>query len=320
MRTATYLTGLVLFAASVPCLAQDFPTRPLRVVVPFPAGGGTDALARALGEGMGKELGQPVIVLNKPGAGTVIGNDMVAKSPPDGYTILLTTSAVAIVPSLVPQLPYAADTAFAPIALIGRAPNVMVTRMTSPLASGEEVIRQARATPGKLNYGSAGNGTSTHLSAELLKTTADISMTHIPYRGATPVIADVLAGQIDIAFGTLPSVAPSIASGSLKPLAVTSARRSPLLPDVPTLAESGVPGFEADVWYGLLAPAGTPSAIVARLHEAARRAADAEAFRKRARSEGMLLTLDGPEATARVIRAEQVKWAQVVRAQGVRAE
>jgi tripartite-type tricarboxylate transporter receptor subunit TctC len=272
--------SLIAFA-SAPVFSQTFPSKHIRLVVPFPPGGGTDLIARALGEALAKDLGQTIVVDNKPGAGTVIGNHDVAKSFADGHTLLLNTSAIAIVPSLVPKLPYAADSAFAPITLLGRAPNVAVVRADSPLKSAKDFLAQAKAQPGKLNYGSAGNGTSTHLAAELLKMSAKISITHVPYRGASPMLTDLLGGQIDLGFATLPSVAPFLNSGKMRALAVTSPARSSLLPDAPTFMESDVPGYQADVWYGLFAAAGTPPAIVKRLYDAVKRASESEGFRKR---------------------------------------
>ena len=308
--------SLIAFA-SAPVFSQTFPSKPIRLVVPFPPGGGTDIIARALGEALAKDLGQPIIVDNKPGAGTVIGNHDVAKSAADGHTLLLNTSAIAIVPSLVPKLPCASDSAFAPITFLGRAPNVAVVRANSRLKSAKDLLAQAKAHPAKLTYGSAGNGTSTHLAAELLKMSAKISVTHVPYRGASPMLTDLLGGQIDLGFATLPSVAPFLNSGKMRALAVTSAARSPLLPDVPTFAESGVPGYEADVWYGVFAPARTPPAVVTRLHDALKRAAEAEGFRKRAADEGLVLTLDSPEETGRIVRAEEAKWRRVVKEQSI---
>lgn len=312
--------GALASSLPLPAAAQSFPGRPLRLIVPFPAGGGTDAMARALGDALTRDLGQPVIVDNRSGAGTVIGNDAVAKSPPDGYTLLLNTSAIAILPSLHPKLPYPAETAFAPVTLLGRAPNVAVVRTDSPLKSGADFVAQALARPGTLAYGSAGNGTSTHLAAELLKSTAKLFVTHVPYRGAAPLMNDVMAGQIDLAFGTLPSVAPLLAGGKLRALAVTSAKRSPLLPEVPTFAESGVKGYDADVWYGIFVPGATPPAVVEQLHAAIRRAAQSESFQRRAAAEGLVLTLDTPQDTARIVRAEEAKWRQVVKAQSIKME
>jgi len=295
-------------------------TKPIRLVVPFPAGGGVDVIARALADGLARELGQPVVIDNKAGAGTSIGNDAVAKAAPDGLTILLNTNAIAILPSLNPKLPYATETAFAPITLVGRAPIVAVVRSDSPLRTGADLVSRARAKPGALTYGSAGNGTSTHLSAELLKVTAKVFITHVPYRGAAPMFTDLLGGQIDVGFATLPSVAALMSGGKLRALAATSARRSPLLPDVSTFEEAGVKGYQADVWYGAFAPAGTPPAVVRQWHAAFKRAAESDDFRKRATAEGLTLTLDSPEETTRIVRAEEAKWRQVVKEQGIKPE
>jgi len=306
--------------ASTAAWAQGFPHRPVRLVVPFPAGGGTDSVARAIAEGLSRELGQPVVVDNKPGAGTVIGNDFVAKSPPDGHTLLLNTSAVAIVSSLYARLPYPADTGLAPVMIAGRAPNVAVVRAESPIASARDLLARARAQPGRLTYGSAGNGTSTHLSAELLKVMAKAYITHVPYRGATPMITDLLGGQIDLGFGTLPSVAPFLASGKLRALAVTGSQRSALLVQVPTFAEVGVTGYEADGWYGLFVAGATPLPLRRQLHAALLKACDTEAFRKRAAHEGLVLSMEDPEESMRIFRAEEAKWRQVVRQQGLQPD
>lgn len=300
--------------------AQSFPSRPMRLVVPFPAGGGTDSVARAIAEGLSRELGQPVVVDNKPGAGTLVGNDFVAKSTPDGHTLLLNTSAVAIVPSLYAKLPYSADTGLAPLMLVGRAPNVAVVRTESPITSATDLLARARAHPGHLSYGSAGNGTSTHLSAELLKVMAKAYITHVPYRGATPMITDLFGEQIDLGFGTLPSVAPFLASGKLRALAVTGSKRSSLLPQVPTFAEAGVAGYEADGWYGLFVPGGTPMALRRQLYGALRKACDTDAFRKRAAHEGLVLSMEDPEESMKVFTAEKAKWRQVVTKQGLQPD
>jgi len=277
-------------------------------------------VARAIAEGLSRELGQPVVVDNKPGAGTVIGNDFVAKSPPDGHTLLLNTSAVAIVSSLYARLPYPADTGLAPVMIAGRAPNVAVVRAESPIASARDLLARARAQPGRLTYGSAGNGTSTHLSAELLKVMAKAYITHVPYRGATPMITDLLGGQIDLGFGTLPSVAPFLASGKLRALAVTGSQRSALLVQVPTFAEVGVTGYEADGWYGLFVAGATPLPLRRQLHAALLKACDSEAFRKRAAHEGLVLSMEDPEESMRIFRAEEAKWRQVVRQQGLQPD
>jgi tripartite-type tricarboxylate transporter receptor subunit TctC len=319
-------TWCVAFAAasttltSLPATAQGFPSKPIRLVVPFPAAGGTDVIARALGEGLARELGQAIVVDNKAGAGTAIGNDAVAKSAPDGHTLLLNTSAIAILPGLAPKLPYETLTAFAPVVLIGRAPNVAVVRAESPIKSAADLLAQAKAKPGRLTYGSAGNGTSTHLAAELLKVTSKVFITHVPYRGASPMVTDLMGGQIDLGFATLPSIAPLLQSGKLRALAVTSPKRSPLLADVPTFVEAGVPGYQAEVWYAVFAPAGTPADTVKRLHTAFKRAAESDEFRKRAANEGLVVTLDSPEETARVFRDDVAKWRKVATEQSIKME
>lgn len=315
------LLSLPALCTSAPAVAQGRAfAKPIRLIVPFPAGGGVDVIARALAVGLAPELGQPVVVDNKAGAGTAIGNDAVAKAAPDGLTILLNTNAIAIIPSLNPNLPYATETAFAPITLVGRAPIVVVVRAESPLRTGVDFINHARAKPGALTYGSAGNGTSTHLSAELLKVTAKVFITHVPYRGAAPMFTDLLGGQIDVGFATLPSVAGFLSSGKMRALAATSAKRSPLLPDVPTFEEAGVKGYQADVWYAAFAPAGTPPAVVKQWHAAFKRAADSEDFRKRATAEGLVVTMDSPEETTTIVRAEEAKWRRVVKEQSIKPE
>ena len=300
--------------------SSTFPTKAMRMVVPFPAGGGTDTIGRTLGEALTRELGQSTVVENKAGAGTAIGNDFVAKSAPDGHTMLLNTSAIAIVPSLNPKLPYNADTALSAVTVLGRAPNVAVVRADSPIKSAADFLALAKENPGRLAYGSAGNGTTTHLAAELLKSTARIFVTHVPYRGASPMVTDILGSQLDLGFGTMPSVAPYLANGKLRALAVTSATRSHLLPDVPTFAESGVPGYQADVWYGVFVPTGTPAPVIRQLHDVFKRTSETEEFRKRARSEGLTLSLESPEEAQRFLQAETLKWRKVVKDQSIKSD
>lgn len=300
--------------------AQTFATKPIRIITPFAPGGSTDVLARALGEGLQRELGQPIIVENKTGAGSVLGNDAVSKSPPDGHTLLLTTGSFAIVPSLNARLPYSQQTGFAPITILGRAPNVFFVRAESPLKTGADFLALARAKPGQLSYGSSGNGSSTHLTAELLKISARIFITHIPYRGASAVLTDVMGGQIDVGVATLPSIMSMLQSGKVRALAVSSKTRSPALPSVPTVAESGVPGYEADNWYGIFAPGGTPPAVVKQLYDALKVASGTPVFRQRALSEGLVVTMDAPDATTTFVRSEEAKWHRVVKEQSITAE
>ncbi len=309
----------LLFAPAF-ALAQSFATKPVRIVTPFAPGGSTDILARALGEGLGKELGQPIIVESKPGAGSVLGNDAVSKSAPDGHTLLLTTSSFAIVPSLHPKLPYSQESGFAPVTILGRAPNVFFVRADSPIKSAADFLARARAQPGRMTYGSSGNGSSTHLSAELLKISAKVFVTHIPYRGASAVVTDALGGQIDVGVATLPSVLPMISSGKVRALAVSGRTRSPVLPNVPTVAEAGVPGYEADNWYGIFAAGGTAPAIVKQLYDAIQKSAAMPAFRQRAAAEGLVVSLEAPQATSAFVRAEEAKWRRVVKEQSISAD
>lgn len=307
--------------AAMPALAA-FPEKPVRIVVPFAPGGGTDLVARTMGIVMAQDLGQPVIIDNKPGGGTIIGTDAVAKSPPDGYTLVMATLAHAVNPSIQPKLPYVHEKAFAPVMLVGRSPNVLVVRADSPFKSVQEIIAAAKAKPGQLSFASQGAGTSAHLAGELFKNLTKTDITHIPYRGAGPAITDLLGGQVDIMFATAAAVGTFVESGKLRALAVTTADRSPapLLAKVPTVAESGVPGFVADSWYGLFVPAGTPPAVIARLNAAAKVAAQSDAFKKRVESEGLVISAGTPEEFDRYVKGEEVRWRKVVKAANITAE
>nr|WP_235430232.1 tripartite tricarboxylate transporter substrate binding protein [Cupriavidus pauculus] len=303
------LTGLAASAQAA------FPDKPIRIVVPFSPGGGTDLIARAMGIAMAQDLGQPVVIDNKPGGGTIIGTDNVAKSAPDGYTLVMATFAHAVNPSLQPKLPFDTERAFTPVMLVGRSPNVLVVRADSPYKSVRDVIAAAKARPGRISFASQGPGTSAHLAGELFKSLAGVDLNHIPYKGAGPAITDLLGGQVDMMFATASAVANLLESGKLRALGVTTAQRSTSadLARVPTIAEAGVPGYVAESWYGLFAPAGTPAPVVARLNAAARKAVTAEAFRKRAEAEGLLVTPGTPEELGRYVRGEQARWAKVVK-------
>ncbi|MDB5830160.1 MAG: putative Bug-like extra cytoplasmic solute receptor, family [Variovorax sp.] len=292
-----------------------FPDKPLKIVVPFSPGGGTDLIARTMGIAMGQELGQTVIIDNKPGAGTIIGTDAVAKSAPDGYTMVMATVAHVVNPSIQSKLPYSYEKGFAPVMLVGVSPNVLVVRAESPLKSVKDFIAAAKANPGKLTFASQGSGTSAHLAGELFKNLSKTDITHIPYRGAGPAITDLLGGQVDVMFATASAVGPFVESGKLRALAVTTATRSPspALAKVPTVAESGVPGYAADSWYGLYVPAGTPAPVIARLNAAAKKAVQTEAFRKRVEGEGLVINGGSPAELDKYAKGEEERWRKVVK-------
>ena len=314
----------IVLAASASSFATSsafaaYPDKMVRIIVPFAPGGGTDAIARTLGTGMAQALGQTVIVENKPGGGTIIGSEAVAKSAPDGYTLLIATFAHAVNPSLQPKLPYATDKAFAPIILIGRSPNVLVVKAESPYKSVRDLVAAAKGAPGKLTFASQGNGTSAHLAGELFKNLAKVDLTHVPYRGAGPAITDLLGGQVDMMFGTAAAVSPFVQSGKLRALGVTTAQRSPASPNVPTIAESGVAAYAAESWYGLYAPAGTPPEVIAKLNAAAKKAVEAEIFRNRAKEEGLIITAGAPAELDAYVRAEEARWTKVVKDNNITA-
>jgi len=310
--TLTGISAPSLLFLSTPATAQAYPNRPIRMVSPWTPGGGTDLVGRNLATAMSQILGQSIIYENKPGAGTVIGSDFVAKAAPDGYTLLLTTSAHSINSTLIKNLPYNTEKSFADVALICKGPNILVTRPDSPYKTVKDVITAARANPGKLTYGSSGNGSSVHLTAELFKLTAKVDITHIPYKGAGPAYVDLMGGQIDLVFATAAGVGKFIDAGKMHGIAVTSATRSPVWPKIPTIAESGVPGFEADVWYALFATGGTPPDIVRQLNTAARAAVNTEEFKSRIEGEGLTVAIGSPQDLTRLIKLDEERWGKVV--------
>ncbi len=311
-----------LFAVSATAaFAQAYPSKPVRIVVPFPAGGTTDILAREAGQRLTQALGQPFVVDNRPGAGGNIGAELVAKSPPDGYTLLMgTVGTHAINASLYSRMPYDHVRDFAPVILVAGVPNVLVVNPSVPVHSVQELIAYAKANPGKLNFASSGSGTSIHLAGELFKVMTGVQMSHVPYKGSAPALADLAGGQVQLMFDNLPSSLQLIKAGKLRALAVTSAQRSSALPDLPTVAEAGLPGFEATSWFGLLAPAGTPPDVIAKINaEVAHWLASPEAKDKLA-SLGAIAAGGSPEDFARHIAAETAKWQKVVKASGARVE
>ena len=317
-RLSWFVTILMLLPLSSlisPVSAQsNSADRPIRIVVPFSPGGGTDTIARTLGAAMSQDLGQTVIVENKPGAGTVIGSDTVAKSAPDGTTILIATFAHAVNPSLRSKMPFDTEKAFDPVVLIGRSPNILVVPANSPYKNIKELVAAAQANPGKLTFASQGVGTSAHLAGELFNTLAKVEMTHVPYKGAGPALNDLLGGQVNMMFATATAAAPLIESGKVRALGVTTPERSPVRPEVPSIAEAGVPGYAAESWYGFFVPAGTPADVVQKLNAATAKAAQSETFRKRVEGEGLVISAGTPKELADYVNAEQKRWAAVVKA------
>jgi tripartite-type tricarboxylate transporter receptor subunit TctC len=297
-----------------------YPDRIVRIVVPFAPGGGTDVIARTLAQEMAKDLGASIIIENKPGAGTIIGTQAVATSAPDGYTVLMGTFANAVNPSLNPKLPYDPHKDFAPVALVARSFNIVVVNPKSPIQSIPDLIAAAKADPEKLTYGTFGTGTSAHLAGELFKNMAGVHLMMVPYKGAAPAITDLIGGQIQVMFTTVASAASLIAGGQLRALAVTSAERSPAFPQLPTVAEAGVPGYAAESWYGLLAPAGTPADVIDRLNKSAATAVQSEAFKRLGVNEGLVMVADPPDAFARYVRGEEERWRKLIQDAGIRIE
>ncbi|HSC23056.1 MAG TPA: tripartite tricarboxylate transporter substrate binding protein [Casimicrobiaceae bacterium] len=319
MRTFwAIVTGIALIVgATGGVMAADYPTKPIRLVVPFPPGGTTDILARAVAQKLSEAWNEQVVVDNRPGAGGNIGADLVAKAAPDGYTLVMgTVGTHAINPNLYAKMPYDHVKDFAPVILVAGVPNVLVVNPSLPVHSVKELIDYAKANPGKLNFASSGNGTSIHLSGELFKTMAGVQMTHVPYKGSAPALSDLMGGQVQLMFDNLPSSLGLIKAGKLRALAVTSASRAAALPDVPTIAESGLPGFEASSWFGILAPAGTPHEVVAKLNGAVAAWLATPEAKEKLLAQGAIAAGGTPEAFAKHIDSETAKWAKVVKASG----
>jgi tripartite-type tricarboxylate transporter receptor subunit TctC len=302
--------------------AAAYPARPIRFVVPYPPGGPLDIMARGVGAKLGEGWGQPVIVDNRPGAGGNIGADFVARSPADGYTLLMGAVAThAINPSLYGRISYDPVKDFAPVAMVAVVPNILVVHPSLPVHSVKELIELARARPGYLNFGSGSTGSTGHLAGELFKMLAGIDMAHIPYKGAAGAMQDLLSGQVQLMFDNLANALPQVKAGRLRALAVTTAQRSPSVPDLPTVAESGLPGFDLSTWFGVMVPAGTPAEIVGRLNAEIVRALLSRELRDRLAAMGAEPPPDNtPEHFAAFIRSEGAKYARVVRDSGARVE
>ncbi|VTU46317.1 Argininosuccinate lyase (plasmid) [Variovorax sp. SRS16] len=324
LRRTLLLAALGSFAAALiapPALAASaYPQRPIRLIVPFPAGGTVDFAARLVAGRLGAELGGQVIVDNLPGAGGVIATGRAAKSPADGYTLLFTTPNHTINPALFTKLPFDTEKDFVPISLVMQIPELLVAHSAQPYNDFKGFVAYAKAHPGQLNYGSAGNGTLPHVTMELLLQRLGVVVTHVPYKGAAPAMNDLLAGQVAIKMDTIATSAQQIRSGRLKALAIASPQRSPLMPDVPAIAELGLPGYQGILWMGILAPAGTDAAVVRRLHEAIARFAKQDDYLKQLKAYGIESVASDPDAFGRLIHTELGQWAEVVHKSNIKAE
>ena len=314
--------ALALVFGSANAYAQSYPSKPIRLVVPYPPGGPLDIMARAIGQKLTEAWSQPVVVDNRAGAGGNIGADLVAKGPADGYTLLMGAVAThAINPTLYAKIPYDPVRDFTPVALVAQVPNILVVNPSVPAKSVKELIALARARPGYLNFGSGSTGSTGHLAGELFKTMAGVQMVHIPYKGGAPAMADLLAGQVQLMFDNLANALPNVKAGRLRALAVTTLARSPAMPDLPTMAESGLPGFDLTTWFGLMVPAGTPPEIVAKLNAEIVRALNAKDMRERLEKMGAEPPANNtPEHFAAFVRAEAAKYAKVVKDSGAKVE
>ena len=313
--------GMLIVAGMQPLMAQDYPAKTIRVIVPYPPGGTADMLARTLGQKMAAGLGQQIIIDNRPGAGGNIGADLAAKSALDGYTILLGTVAThAINPHLYPNMPYDANKDFAPIILIATLPNMLVVNPSTPVKNVKELISLAKAKPGELAFASAGNGTSQHLSGELFKKMTGTDMIHIPYKGSAPALTDLIGGQVQVMFDNISSSLPHVRAGKLRALAVTGPRRSPVLPDLPTVSEAGLTNFSITSWFALFAPAGTPAKILIRLNKEAAKAIASKELQQQWTNQGLEPAGGTLDQLADFRRVEAIKWERIVRESGARIE
>ncbi|GGE49273.1 exported protein [Agaricicola taiwanensis] len=315
--------AVMAFGLALPATAsaQDYPTQPIKLIVPGTAGGGMDVIARVIGDRIGTILKQPVVVENKPGAGGNIAVDYVAKSKPDGYTMLIgQTAHFSINPSLYSSLPFDPVKDFQPVTLLADAPNVVMVNAESPIKNLDELVAAAKASEKGLSLATPGNGTVSHLTGELFQKTAQVKFNHIPYKGAAAALTDVMGGRVDFMLSSIPTALSQIKAGKLRPIAVSAAKRSPSLPDVPTIGEQGYPGFDAGTWYGLLVPAGTPTAVVEKLNAAANEAIEADDIREKIRQEGGDSYGGTSAEFAALMKADSEKWSKVVKESGAKVD
>jgi tripartite-type tricarboxylate transporter receptor subunit TctC len=307
-------------AFAVPVIAQTYPSKPIRFIVPYAAGGNADIMARIIGQRLSEATGQPVVIDNRPGANSIIGTEMVVRAAPDGYTGLIVASGHAVNPSLVQKLPYDTLKDLAPVTLVGSTPLLVAAHATLPANNVKELIALAKAHPGELNYASSGNGSPANLAGALLNVMAGITLVHVPYKGTAQATTDVMSGQVQLAFPSMTSTLPYVKAGKLKALAMTGLQRSPLAPDLPTVSESGVPGYQASIWNGLLLPAATPKSIVAKLNAEVVKVLKAPETQARYASMGADVLHGSPAEFDAFIRAEMKKWDKVIRDAGIRVD
>ena len=314
------LAACAAVCSSPAAAADTYTSRPIRFIVPFPPGGGNDIVGRIVALKLAEGLGQQVVIDNRGGAGGTLGTDLTAKAPPDGYTMLVNNISLAVNQTLFRTLPYDTLKDLAPIGLIGRQPNIVIVHPGVAARTMRELLELARAKPGELNYASGGIGTASHLATEMLKLMAKIDMVHIPYKGLGPALTDLLGGRVQVIISTMASALPNIKSGKVRPLAVTTAQRSAFFPEVPTLNESGVKGYEFSTWYGLLVPAGTPKAVVERLSAETRKALSSKLVQDQFAAQGLETAPSTPQEFGTYLRSEVAKWGKVVKASGATAE
>jgi tripartite-type tricarboxylate transporter receptor subunit TctC len=319
-RIAHLLFALSASAVAATAAAQTFPSKPITLIVTYPAGGGADAMARLIAPKMSETLGQNIIVENKPGASGQIGASAVAKAAPDGYTLMLDASSFSVNPALYPKLPYDSEKAFRPIGVIALFPNVMLVNPNFPAKSVADVISLAKQKKDAVSFASSGNGSAQHLAGAMFESSAEVEMVHVPYKGGGPALIDVIGGQVPIFFGNLASTLQHIQSGKLRALAVTSSKRSPILPDAPTIAESGVGGYEVYEWNALFAPAGTPDAVVEKISAAFKKSLEAPEVKARIAQLGGELRANAPDEAQKFIAQQTQLWAKVVKARNIKVE
>lgn len=312
--------GLLLCIATAWSQSVSYPNRPIHVIVPFPPGGAVDPIARSIGQKLEEAWGQPVVIDNKPGAGTIIGSDFVAKAAPDGYTVILVATSFTVNPSAYSKLPFDPVKDFAPISLVSRLPNMLVVNSQLPVNSVKELIDYLKARPGQVNFSSIGYGTTQHLTGELFKSVAGVNMVHVPYKGSGPSMMSVVSGETSVTFDSVFLLTPQVKAGKLRALAATGTKRTPLAPNLPTASESGLRGFDVGGWVGFLAPAGTPQEVVQKWHQHISRILQTPEFRERQISQGLEPVGSTPDYFAEFIKTEITKWGKVVKQAGIKLD